>query len=354
MVRSSPRPKRTTGGKGSVRSAPLSTTLPEKPDAPGADAARAFRSRGEVGEAHAAVLKTLLYYRIFRFPLREDELERLCSRPFSRSGEVGEILADLVARGHAGESDGLFYVGDETQADERRDAERQAAEALPRALRRSRLIARFPFVRGVALTGTISKGVFRDGDDVDFFVVTAKDRVWVCRTFLMLFKKLVLLDSHRYFCVNYLVAEDALAVPDRNTFTATEVAWLKPVVGGERFEAFFRENPWVSSFLPGWRPAGPLPPPAPNGPVKRLVERLLSGVAGDRLDDRLREAISRRNRRRYVHLASGDFDVALRAEKSSSKHHPNHFQERILARHAEEIREFEAARGVRLDAGADS
>lgn len=312
----------------------------------------ALRPRGD--EASAAILRTLLYYRIFRFPLREDELERFCSRRLPGPEELREVLSRLVARGDAGERDGFYFVGDEAQAVERRVAERLAAEALPRALRRSRLIARFPFVRGVALTGTISKGVFREGDDVDFFVVTAKDRVWVCRTLLMLFKKLVLLDSHRYFCVNYLVAEDALAVPDRNAFTATEVAWLRPVAGGERFEAFFRENRWVTSFLPGWRPEGELPPPAPRGPLKRLVERLLAGAAGDRLDDRLREAISRRNRRRYTHLASGDFDVALRAEKSSSKHHPNHFQERILARHAEEIRAFEAERGVRVDERGDA
>lgn len=298
------------------------------------------------------MLKTLLYYRIFRFPLREDEVVRFCHRSGPRPGEVREVLAGLVACGLAGERDGLYFVGDEAQAAERLEAERRAAVALPRALRRSRLIARFPFVRGVGLTGSLSKGVFCDGDDVDFFVVTAKDRVWVCRTLLMLFKKVVLLNSHRTFCVNYLVAEDALAVPDRNVFTATEVAWLKPVSGGERFETFFRENLWISSFLPGWRPPQAAVPPAPHGPFKRLLERLLSGPAGDRLDDHLRDAISRRNRRRYAHLAAGAFEVALRAEKSSSKHHPNHFQERILARHAEEIREFEAARGVRLDEGA--
>lgn len=331
----------------------MSTAFREEPAAPGGETAKAALPRGEREAARAAVLRTLLYYRIFRFPLREDEVVRLCRRAFSRPGEVREVLADLVARGLADERDGLYFVGDEVQVGERLAAERGAAAALPRALRRSRLIARFPFVRGVALTGTLSKGVFREGDDVDFFVVTAKDRVWVCRTLLMLFKKLVLLDSHRYFCVNYLVAEDALAVPDRNVFTATEVAWLKPVSGGERFEAFFRANPWVSSFLPGWRPPEAAVPPAPRGPFKRLLERLLAGRAGDRLDDRLRDAISRRNRRRYAHLASGAFEVALRAEKSSSKHHPNHFQERILARHAEEIREFEAARGVRLDEGAD-
>ena len=305
----------------------------------------------ELADAHVAVLRALLYYRIFRFPLREDEAAHLSGHAFSCPREAAGVLAELVARGLAGERDGLFFVGDPAQVPERREAERRAAEALPRALRRSRLIARFPFVRGVALTGTISKGVFHDGDDVDFFVVTAKDRVWVCRTLLMLFKKAVLLDSHRFFCVNYLVAEDALAVPDRNVFTATEVAWLKPVAGGAAFEAFFRANAWVSSVLPSWKPVEAAAPAAPRGFLKRLVERLLSGAAGDRLDDRLRDAISRRNRRRYAHLANEAFEVALRAEKSSSKHHPNHFQQKVLARLHDDVREFEKARGVRLTDG---
>jgi hypothetical protein len=297
------------------------------------------------------VLRTLLYYRIFRFPLRSEELDRLTGFPFARAGEARETLAQLVALGLVGEREGFHFVGDPAQVAERLDGERRAGSALPRALRRSRLIARFPFVRGVALTGTLSKGVFHEGDDVDFFVVTAKDRVWVCRTLLMLFKKVVLLDSHRFFCVNYLVAEDALAVPDRNVFTATEVAWLKPVQGGAAFEAFFRANGWVSSFLPAWCPRGEAAAQAPAGPFKRLLERLLAGPSGDHLDDRLREAIDRRNRRRYAHLRGGAFEVALRAEKGASKHHPNHFQQKVLGRLAEEVRAFEAEHGVSLGDG---
>lgn len=332
----------------------MSTALREGPGAAEAGAAGAPRPPDAAGEAGAAVLRALLYYRLFRFPLRAEEVERLSGFPFPGPAEARAVLDALVARGLAGERHGLHFVGDPAQVEERREAERRAAETLPRALRRSRLIARFPFVRGVALTGTLSKGVFHEGDDVDYFVVTAKDRVWVCRTLLMLFKKVVLLDSHRFFCVNYLVAEDALGVPDRNVFTATEVAWLKPVAGGAAFEAFFRANPWVASFLPAWRPPEDAPPPAPRGVVKRLVERLLAGPAGDRLDDRLREAISRRNRRRYAHLRGSEFDVALRAEKSSSKHHPNHFQQRVLARLAEEVRAFEAEHGVSLGEGGDA
>ena len=338
----------------SVRSAALSTELGEGPFLAAADAEASSRRPPRADGAFAAVLRTLLYYGIFRFPLRAEEVARLSGFPFARPDDAREVLAGLVARGLAGEKDGLHFVGDPAQVSERHASARRAAATLPRALRRGRLIARFPFVRGVALTGTLSKGAFHEGDDVDFFVVTAKDRVWVCRTLLMLFKKVVLLDSHRFFCVNYLVAEDALAVPDRNVFTATEVAWLRPVSGGSAFDAFFRANSWVSSFLPAWRPPDPAPPEAPKGGLKRLVERLLSGRVGDRLDDRLRIAIARRNRRRYVHLPGREFDVALRAEKSASKHHPNHFQQRVLSRLSEEIRAFESRHGVGLGPGGDA
>lgn len=329
----------------------MSIEARERPENAAGEAAASARPQAD---ADAAVLRTLLYYRIFRFPLRAEEVETLSGFRFSRLSQAREVLAGLAARGLAGEKDGFHFVGDAAQVEERRACERRAEATLPRALRRSRLIARFPFVRGVALTGTLSKGVFHDGDDVDFFVVTAKDRVWVCRTLLMLFKKVVLLDSHRFFCVNYLLAEDALVVPDRNAFTAAEVAWLKPLAGGAAFAEFYRANPWVSSFLPAWRPPDGAPEEVPRGVVKGLVERVLAGRAGDRLDDRLRDVISRRNRRRYAHLEGPEFDVALRAEKSSSKHHPNHFQQRVLARLSEELRAFEAAHGVRLREAGDA
>jgi hypothetical protein len=219
---------------------------------------------------------------------------------------------------------------------------------LPRALARSRLIARFPFVRGVCLSGTISKGVMGPGDDVDFFVITAPSRVWLCRALLMTFKRVALLGSHRLFCVNYLMSEDQLAVPDRNLFTATEIAWLRPTVGQLPYRRFVAANAWVSEFFPNWSPAARSVAEVVTGPLARACERALRGARGDALDARCRAAIERRNRKRHGHLPPEIYEVALRATKAASKHHPSHYQDRVIGRLEAAIADFERCHGVSL------
>lgn len=295
-----------------------------------------------------ALLICLLYYRVFRFPLRPDELFRFSSHRWESPRECAAAVDRLAARGLVRRSEGFVCVGDPAQATERLAGEREAAAIAAKAERRGRFIARFPFVRAVALSGTLSKGVRRAGDDVDFFVLTAPGRVWLCRGLLMLFKKVFLLDSHEMFCINYLVAEDALEIPDRNLFTATEIAWLRPVAGGELLDAFVRANGWSRDWLPNWTPAEAAVPAAGPSLPARGLEALLSGWAGSRLDEVVRAVIARRNRRRWARLDPASFEVAFRAEKSASKHHPGRFQERVLAALGEARRAFEEEHGVSL------
>src|SRR4029453_8923510 len=91
------------------------------------------------------------------------------------------------------------------------------------------LIASFPYVRCVCISGSLSKKYFDDTTDIDFFVITKPGRLWVCRTFLILFKKLFLLNSKKYFCINYFIDSDNLEIPDQNIFTATELTTLIPM-----------------------------------------------------------------------------------------------------------------------------
>jgi predicted nucleotidyltransferase len=89
------------------------------------------------------------------------------------------------------------------------------------------VIKRFPFVRGVFVTGSLSKNSSDSSSDLDFMVITRKGRLWIARTLLMLFKKIFLLNSYKYFCINFLLSEDNLEIEDKNVFTATEVMTVK-------------------------------------------------------------------------------------------------------------------------------
>jgi len=296
-----------------------------------------------------AILRCLIYYDLFRFPLRIEELYRFSEVQWPDLETLETEVRSLIDQGLVTRDGCWAHLGDSTLVEERIEAEARAKRVMPRALRRSRLIARFPFVRGVALSGTISKGIFSRGDDVDFFVITAPGRLWICRVLLMGFKKVFLLNSRRTFCINYLVTEDHLEVPDHNLFTATEIAWLMPTVNPTLFDRFNKKNAWVADFLPQWKATTP-----PHAGLRRhfgparAVETILSGDRGDALDDRCHALVKRHNLRRFGHMDRAEFDLALRTAKGGSKHHPQSVQARILDQLDRRIQEFEERHAVVL------
>ncbi len=300
----------------------------------------------------SAVLRSLLYYEAFGFPLRLAEIERLSNWKWKDVDEVEETVGQLEARALLKRLDGDLFGVAETEAELRLEGERGAARALPIARRWCSLIAAFPWVRGVALTGTLSKGVLHKGDDVDFFVVTAPGRVWLCRTVLMLFKKVFLLNSHRWFCINYLVDEDHLEITDRNLFVATEIAWLQPVVGRSVWQRFFEENDWIESFFARWTREDQLANVRSASRKVGILERLMPRRAAEILDDWCRRRIEKRNRRRYGPALGSDYERAMRAQPGVSKHHPGNYQSKVLDRHQARLRAFDREHGTNL-AGTD-
>src|SRR5690606_3777846 len=92
------------------------------------------------------------------------------------------------------------------------------------ARKKAKLISQFPFVRGVMASGSLSKGYADEKSDIDFFIITIPNRLWIARTLLVLYKRIFLLNSHKFFCVNYFVDEKHLGIEEKNLFTATELA----------------------------------------------------------------------------------------------------------------------------------
>ena len=228
----------------------------------------------------------------------------------------------------------------------------RCAQYLRQAHRYSRLIARFPFVRGVCLSGSVSKGRADAGADIDYFIVAAPGRLWVCRTLLTLFKKTVLLNQYRYFCLNYFVAADHLVIPDRNRFTANEIAFLIPTYRYAFYAAFRQANAWTDGYFPH-KPLLPAEAVFEGGDtwLKRSAEALLAGRVGAWLEKRCLNLMRTYRRDKFRHLAAEAFEHAMRATPEVAKHHPNSFQARVLAAYAQTLRGLRARLSAEL--GAD-
>jgi len=74
-------------------------------------------------------------------------------------------------------------------AERRKKGNDAAAKLLKKADKAANFIAAFPFVKGVAISGSLSKKFADEDADIDFFIITAANRLWLARTFLHLFLK---------------------------------------------------------------------------------------------------------------------------------------------------------------------
>jgi hypothetical protein len=243
---------------------------------------------------------------------------------------VDSLLQDLMDRGLVRGNRGYYFVnGDESVINHRLQANALAQKRMRAARFYSALIAHFPFVRAVLISGSLSKGVMTRDADIDFFIITEPGRLWITRMLLTLFKRFFLLNSHRNFCLNYFIDSDHLAIPDRNIFTATEIGLILPVYNPVLYQDFLQANDWIRCFYPNLEAEGGVGE-IPDKPLSHLIERLMSGQPGDRLDDFCMRLTRRFVENKYRHLAPEQLQTDLEASKGVSRHHPESQEYRIL------------------------
>ena len=275
-------------------------------------------------------LKTILYFSIFKYPLK---LEEICSfTPDKDPQKIESELARLVERNIIFKVDD-FYLTDCDPAciEKRKKGNLMAADALAIAKKRARFISRFPFVEGVGVSGSLSKGYYDDRSDIDFFVITKHGKLWITRSLLMLYKKIFLLNSRKYFCINYFMSSANLEIEEKNRFTATEIRTLIPFQGKDTLAAFYRQNKWVSGLFGEFEPGLEKVPNIEKPIFSGLVEWVFANRFGNFVDATLRNITVRFWKVKFRQMNSDDFKVALKSTKEVSKHHPSHFQKKVIS-----------------------
>ncbi|MCK6694753.1 MAG: nucleotidyltransferase domain-containing protein [Thermoanaerobaculia bacterium] len=292
--------------------------------------------------AKRALLSALWYFEIFQYPLTAAELFAYANCIGETPEELAEKLEELVQEGFIYQF-GAYYqsVNDAGWVPRRLDYNRRAARYLSVARRMARLMGAFPFIRAVFVSGSLSKNCMAPDGDIDYFLITEPGRLWLARTLLVVFKKLFLFNSHKYFCVNYFIDTEHLEIEDKNQFTATETMTLLPLYGREWSERFTAANGWVKHYLPNlpWRTAGTIPAHQ-SGVFKKMAERALNGRLGAWLDTQVMRLTVAYWRRKFRHFDEKTFDNALRSRRHVSKHHPLYFQQRVMNAYTARLKEL--------------
>lgn len=242
-----------------------------------------------------SILRALAYFDIFCYPLTKEEVAKFMNQP-ADNRRVEECLSELLNEGTVFLHQEFYSLQDNPLAIHRRkEGQQRAEQLLKKAMKIGRFLYQFPFVRGVAVSGSLSKNFAEENADIDFFIITKANRLWLARTFMHLFKKLTFLTGRQhYYCMNYYIDEEALLLEDKNIFTAVELKTVLPVRGENTMAHFFATNQWANEWLPncGYKKQTQKDPK--RTVFKNVFEWLLDNRVGNALDKYLFRLISRR------------------------------------------------------------
>jgi len=278
-------------------------------------------------EQELAVLRSVIYAALFDYPLTPAQLEAslIGVRADAATIERWSRESDLL-RATIDYRDGHYFPAG------RQDllATRSRREALSRQMldgdrRILSLVSNMPFVRMVALSGSLAHLNAEGSADLDLFVITAPGRVWSVTVATVVLAKL--LGWRKRVCMNYVVSERALSIEPQDLFSANQIIHLRPVSGQAVFEHFVKSNAFVRSIYPNFELDEGPKPQAPS--PKPLIERFLSfGPA------QIAERISRVSYGWYLRRRAGTWQSKdqVRLEPECLKLHTSSHRAETMAR----------------------
>jgi hypothetical protein len=189
-----------------------------------------------------------------------------------------------------------------------------------------KLISNMPFVRMVALSGSLAHLNAEGSADLDLFVITTPHRVWSVTLAALVLTKL--LRCRKHLCMNYVVSEHALAIEPQDLFSANQIIHLRPVIGHRVFERFVKANPFVRDYYPNFEvPSGQ--PESQDPSPKSLIERVLSCGAAQLAERVARSLYGWHLRRKAASWHSRD---QVRLERECLKLHTSSHRQWVLTR----------------------
>lgn len=298
----------------------------------------------EITFLYASVVRVLAYYALFKYPLRSDEIYLFLPEGGISRYEFERGLAELVDEGRVKRSQGLYYLPEhDSDIVERR---LQMEEEGRKMWRIARLVASLmrlvPFVRGVFISGQLCRYIADRDSDIDYFIVTSPDRLWIVRTIFVMIRRTLLFNSRKYFCTNYYVTTENMEIKERNAYVACEVASLKPIYNRDLFETFLRQNQWITEHYPNFsidqveiRKGA-----AEGSGIRGFLEMLFPKRLTDRLDIRLMNGTRIFWRKKFAGRSPETYETSLRSRRDESRAHPQDRSSELLTLYRDSLRSY--------------
>jgi len=219
-----------------------------------------------------SILATITWFSNMERPISFNELKIYLWRNEIENQNLNEYLEKLLLQGkiksHLYNLDtlkGTYYALSDKQDifEKFKKRLKLRTDLLGRAKNISYLLRLTPFIRGIYVCNSLSFSASKQGSDIDLFIVTAKNRMFICRLFVTLITQLTRMRRHnkkieKRICLSFYTEENninlkKIAIKD-DIYLVYWIAFLKPISGTITYSEIIKHNKWIKIYLPNFYP----------------------------------------------------------------------------------------------------
>lgn len=210
-----------------------------------------------------AILKTLAYGDIFDYPLKAYEIHKWLVGRKASLRQVESALGGVVKSAKCKVQNGYYFLSTRNGlVGKRQKRQRHSANYFRKAKLLTSILKAIPWIKLVGISGGLAMDNATKADDIDLFIITSKNRLWVSR--ILALGLLSLTGQRRKagensrksagkLCINILLEEDRLGQSNMDIYLAHEVLQMKPLWYRDGiYQKYLEENSWAFRFLPNW------------------------------------------------------------------------------------------------------
>jgi predicted nucleotidyltransferase len=307
-----------------------------------------------------SIIATICYYDTLDYPLTGFEIykyltnpSRIMNRELIANVSFNNILNVLENSSELKkiiqEKNGFYFLQDrEKILSQRIKRQKLADQKWKKARKIIWLLQIIPYLRMIAVSGSLALGNTRKSSDIDILIVTKAGRIWTCRTLITILITILGKKHHKgktrdRICLNHYITSKSLRIPFESLYNAQTYARLVNVYENNLFfQQFQKENLWVKNYLVFWlnAKAGNLRMIKENKifiSFAKFSEVVLDNRAGNQIENILGKWQEKRIKADPLFKKPGG---RITADKNQLEFHPESHEVRIVKNFNQKMRDL--------------
>ncbi|MBI5221624.1 MAG: hypothetical protein HY979_02370 [Candidatus Magasanikbacteria bacterium] len=212
-----------------------------------------------------SILRTLVYFDLGAYPLTANEIWQFLHKEVVNDFKILlSTLENLKDKNIISEQYGFYFLFGRQDLVEKRRSQLVISELkLKKAQRAAKFIMGVPFLKAIFVCNTVAAGTAFKESDIDFFIITEKNRLYIVRFFVNLILRIFGLRTYGSqtadrICLSFFVDDQNLNLEKLKALSndihfAYWILQMTPIYDPQNyFKRFLSANHWIKKYTPNF------------------------------------------------------------------------------------------------------